>query len=617
MNQLKTQIMTMFMMKSSQSAAAGKKSGGYDEIFMILYSMMIMNLFEFIFKHAPVVGAKLMEWVQKKLGKKIPKIALLENVTQKKEDINSVTLVRFYGGANGGKPEKSMDSAYTEKVDAIIDHLCSIDNSKHVRMDTRCSVNSTDEIELTPLLRAKVKSTLDSAAEEGGVVEIVIFSIKLKVSEIRGWIDEIHNQYCYEKSNKLGNKNYYFNEIPQEPVKMMEIDGGKDTKKFSYRWENAPKALMFSMNEFKTSKSFANVYGTHVGELRERLELFLEHPEWYMERGIPHSLGIMLHGVPGAGKTSTIKAIAKDTGRHIFNLSLRPYTSQRQLNNLFFNENVVVQTGDGQKQTLKIPLNKRVYVIEDIDCLTDIVLDRALVGASRPAVEKDKDNGEAVTLSFLLNLLDGVLETPGRILVITSNYPEKLDRALIRPGRIDVKISFTNASRTFVHEMIERFYSCEIPLDEVPVGVEGKFTPAEVMESCCTYFKDYKRAIAHLIGRKPDIYEEKRNVLLQQQSNIVSESAEIVPTKAIQELVAPTMEKSVQENIDDQKVYNKEDMTKLIETFQVNKQDSKCIGFDNVGMNFASTDYQSELLDSTNYEKSGGYEAMFETMNTQ
>ena len=98
-----------------------------------------------------------------------------------------------------------------------------------------------------------------------------------------------------------------------------------------------------------------NVYGSHVDELKERLDLFIHHPDWYMERGIPHSLGIMFHGVPGAGKTSTIKAIAKDTHRHIFNLSLRPYTSQRQLTNLFFNETVIVYGHDGNKQTLKIP----------------------------------------------------------------------------------------------------------------------------------------------------------------------------------------------------------------------------------------------------------------------
>jgi len=311
-------------------------------------------------------------------------------------------------------------------------------------------------------------------------------------------IDEVHANYVFEKNNKLGNRTYYFNEVPVEPVSQVEIGTNGETKQ-SYRWDTMPKQLLFSMNEFNTSKSFANVYGHHVDELKERLDLFTQHPEWYRERGIPHSLGILLHGVPGAGKTSTIKAIAKDTHRHIFNLSLRAYTSQRQLTHLFFNETVVVLGADGGKQTLKIPLNRRVYVIEDIDCLTDVVLDRTIRGSTAAAAAQ-KD-GDAVTLSFLLNLLDGVLETPGRILVITSNFPEKLDRALVRPGRIDVTIEFRNTNRAFILDMVNKFYSADYEIDTVPTELEGVFTPAEVMESLCTHFKDPEAALEHMVGK--------------------------------------------------------------------------------------------------------------------
>jgi hypothetical protein len=274
------------------------------------------------------------------------------------------------------------------------------------------------------------------------------------------------------------------------------MDGAGGPPKQTYRWENMPKMLTFHMNEFKTSKSFGNVYGTHVDELKERLDLFINHPEWYMDRGIPHSLGILLHGVPGAGKTSTIKAIAKDTHRHIFNLSLRPYTSQRQLTNLFFNETVVVYGHDGAKQTLKIPLNRRVYVIEDIDCLTDVALDRTITGGKNNKIE-----GDALTLSFLLNLLDGVLETPGRILVITSNFPDKLDRAFVRPGRIDVQIEFTNATRNFILDMMNKFYEIQYKLSEIPKELDNVFTPAEVMESMCTHFKQPDMALQHMVKK--------------------------------------------------------------------------------------------------------------------
>ena len=500
---LKTQIMTMFMMRP-------KSGENNNDIFMIMYSMILMNFMEVIFRNAPQAFAVLQTFLLQYLKpKKENWIPLMNTSANEKNQVNSISMMRIFED-DSEKPSKQ-GNVYVDKVDAVLDYICSLDNAKHIKMDTRYTLNSTDEIELTPLLKAKVK---ESGQENGSVIEIVIFSKVLKVSEIRQWIDEIHCNYTFEKNNKLGNRIYYFNEVPIEPIIQCEMDPAGGPPKQSYRWENMPKMLTFNMNEFNTSKSFGNVYGSHVNELKERLDLFINRPDWYMERGIPHSLGILFHGVPGAGKTSTIKAIAKDTHRHIFNLSLRPYTSQRQLTNLFFNETVIVYGHDGNKQTLKIPLNRRVYVIEDIDCLTDVVLDRTITGGKNNRVD-----GDAVTLSFLLNLLDGVLETPGRILVITSNFPEKLDRAFVRPGRIDVQIEFKRASRSFVLDMVNKFYTLEYTLDEIPTELDNVFTPAEIMESMCTHFKQPKKAIEHMvhkIGVKQIADENAKGMLLDQ-----------------------------------------------------------------------------------------------------
>lgn len=416
---------------------------------------------------------------------------------------NSITMLRVYS-----KNEKAADTnnVCVEKVDAVLDYMCNLDAARHLKMDVRYSLNNDQEIALTPHLKAKI--TQKQVRGEDTHIELTVYSATLKISEIRAWIDDIHANYVTEKNNKLGNKLYYFNEVPHEPLVVADMrapvrEGAAPPT--SYKWSSMPKQLTFTMNEFNTSKRFSNVYGAHIAELKERLDLFINHPEWYAERGIPYSLGVLLHGVPGGGKTSTIKAIAKDTHRHIFNLSLRAFTTQKQLLNLFYNENVTVQTADDSMVTLKIPLNRRVYVIEDIDCLTDVVLDRRLVAA---AASQDDTGagaaaspGEGITLSFLLNLLDGVLETPGRILVITSNYPEKLDRALVRPGRIDVNIEFTYASREFIKEMFDRFYNVSHALDAIPDVLGGIFTPAEVMESMCAHYKASDAALRHLVKK--------------------------------------------------------------------------------------------------------------------
>jgi len=141
-------------------------------------------------------------------------------------------------------------------------------------------------------------------------------------------------------------------------------------------------------------------------------------------------------------------------------------------------------------------------VIEDIDCLTDVVMDRRTAKTDVGAAEKTNANdGDAVTLSFLLNLLDGVLETPGRILVITSNYPEKLDHAFVRPGRIDVRIEFRKATREFILDMLNKFYTVSLKLEDVPAELDGKFTPAEVMECMCRSFKSWSGAVANLVAK--------------------------------------------------------------------------------------------------------------------
>ena len=105
-----------------------------------------------------------------------------------------------------------------------------------------------------------------------------------------------------------------------------------------------------------------------------------------------------------------------------------------------------------------------------------------------------------INLSFMLNLLDGVLETPGRMMIITSNYPDKLDDAILRPGRIDIKIQFKRASIQVICDMLAHFYNMQ-PNDfkcEIPQKFDEIFTPAEIMDVCSNNYTDYKNAINEL-----------------------------------------------------------------------------------------------------------------------
>ena len=110
----------------------------------------------------------------------------------------------------------------------------------------------------------------------------------------------------------------------------------------------------------------------------------------YDEKGIPYTLGLLLSGNPGTGKTSTIKCLANETNRHICNVNLNNDITKRQLENLFFNEDItVLNQNTGQTETYSIPLDQRIYVLEDVDCQSDIVRDRSAQTNTNETVAKD------------------------------------------------------------------------------------------------------------------------------------------------------------------------------------------------------------------------------------
>lgn len=148
---------------------------------------------------------------------------------------------------------------------------------------------------------------------------------------------------------------------------------------------------------------------------------FFGAADWYRERGVPYRRGYLFSGPPGCGKTSLVLALASYFCRPIYVLNLGDMWTD---SNLF-------------SAICTVPTNG-VLLIEDVD----------MAGGAREAkLEKKtkKGNGEdksnkpnMTTMSGLLNGIDGVISKDGRLLIMTTNYPDRLDAALIRPGRIDM-----------------------------------------------------------------------------------------------------------------------------------------------------------------------------------
>ena len=266
--------------------------------------------------------------------------------------------------------------------------------------------------------------------------------------------------------------------------------------------------LVYTKNKFSTSRTFENVFFEEQPIVKKRVNFFLEKRSWYEKKGIPYTLGFLFHGDPGTGKTSEIKAIANVARRHPINIQLSEIKTKTQLRHLFFSDDLHVYNGTTlEKYT--IPISERLYIIEDADAMGDVLLKREWKRPEPVAVQKDPFAPEMdddiikdpIDLSFLLNLLDGTLESSGRILVFTSNFPERFDRALIRPGRIDMIIHFKKCSRRILKEMVEEFYDITDGVSHAlfdDPAMDGKWSPAEVNQILFRNFEDSRQAMDEL-----------------------------------------------------------------------------------------------------------------------
>jgi SpoVK/Ycf46/Vps4 family AAA+-type ATPase len=104
-----------------------------------------------------------------------------------------------------------------------------------------------------------------------------------------------------------------------------------------------------------------------------------------------------------------------------------------------------------------------------------------------------------LTLDDILNLWDGIRETPGRIMVISSNHYEDLDPALKRPGRIDITLELSRASRKTIGEMYTHLFSASLD-DSVLEGINDKFySPAEIINIYLNSEQNAERFVERLL----------------------------------------------------------------------------------------------------------------------
>jgi hypothetical protein len=177
---------------------------------------------------------------------------------------------------------------------------------------------------------------------------------------------------------------------------------------------------------------------------------FLASEADHVRRGLPWHRGYLFAGPPGTGKTSAARALASHFGMDTWYLPLSDVKRDGELLRLAGR----VTPGS-------------MLLLEDVDVF-------------HAATSRDDDS--EVTLSGLLNALDGIATPHGLVTVMTTNAPEALDPAVIRPGRVDLTETFGLADAGQAARLVSHYYG--VPLDAADASGTAEVAPAEVIEAC-------------------------------------------------------------------------------------------------------------------------------------
>jgi SpoVK/Ycf46/Vps4 family AAA+-type ATPase len=304
--------------------------------------------------------------------------------------------------------------------------------------------------------------------------DISLYSYRYSCKELFDYLDKITDEF--ERKQKEINNNHKY---------ILTYDGIGDVDEgVSVKW---------CKDQFCSNKRFDNLFFEGKDEVIQQIKDFIGGKEMYKKIGKPYHLGIVLYGEPGCGKTSFINALANELGRSIKEIN---FSKLKTVDDL---EKSVTCT---EYNSINMDYDNAIITFEDIDCATNIVKSRKLIEGEKTAAAADSDEDNMfvndghekdiknmvnafkklsnkkdkletlnefdwthandkkdnkITLSNLLNILDGSREMPGRIIVITTNRIDWIDEALLREGRIDIRVEMKKIGAELMWKMYENF----------------------------------------------------------------------------------------------------------------------------------------------------------------
>ena len=220
-------------------------------------------------------------------------------------------------------------------------------------------------------------------------------------------------------------------------------------------YTNSTWGEWYLIHDLKT-KDINDVVIDHLDKLKliDDITTFEKSEKWYNERSISYKRGYLFEGPPGNGKTSLSLSLAQKLKRDIY------FLNDDLDNNAALNRAV---------QGLK---PNSILALEDVDCMFN-----------KRVVKEGTKEENSFNFSTLLNCLDGAFSKENVITIMTTNHLDKLDPALIRTGRIDMKLKINNPSKQLIEQYMRIFYGSPVQF-KFPIHSNQHLSMSTVQDIC-------------------------------------------------------------------------------------------------------------------------------------